>query len=183
MPSICSINVGEAAPFNYDGLRFRSAIIKKPIARPTIQVGRLGLSGDEQVNLSVHGGVTKAVYAFPSEHYSYWREQHTTSSVVAELPYGSLGENLTIKGLLEPDVFLGDRWHFNQVVLTVTEPRQPCRKFNAVIGDLLAGKKMLQKHHCGCYLSVSTGGEIAWGESFQVEPGPRLISVAKALGK
>ncbi len=164
--------------------RVLSAIGKTPVTG-SVRVHRLGLEGDEQADLSVHGGLEKAIYAYPSEHYAYWRQQRQAlwqaqqqaSGLSPDLPFGSMGENLTLAGLLETDLFVGDEWHFSDCVLRITQPRQPCFKFNAVMGDKLAAKKMAQTGFCGAYLSVVTPGTLSAGESFRVVPGSRQTSV------
>ncbi|MEX8503863.1 MAG: MOSC domain-containing protein [Leptothrix ochracea] len=156
--------------------RVLSAIGKTAVAGP-VKVQRLGLDGDEQADLSVHGGLAKAVYAYPSEHYAYWQQQRQASGLSPDLPFGSMGENLTLAGLLETDLFVGDEWHFSDCVLRVTQPRQPCFKFNAVMGDKLAAKKMAQTGFCGVYLSVATPGRLRAGESFHLVPGSRQTSI------
>lgn len=157
-----------------------SAISKTPITG-RIKVNTLGLEGDEQADLSVHGGISKAVYAYPSEHYGYWRTQVAQEKDEFDLPYGSLGENLTISGLLEREVFVGDALRFNDCVLRVTQPRQPCFKFNAVMNDRLAAKKMAHTGFCGFYLSVESAGSIVVGEEFDVVPGFRNASIRSLL--
>ena len=151
-----------------------SAIAKDSVS-DRVRVAALGLEGDAQADRSVHGGLSKAVYAYPSEHYDYWREQPGSN---AELPYGSMGENLTIVGLLETDVFVGDELHFDDCVLRITQPRKPCFKFNAVLNDRLAGKKMAQTGFCGFYLSVERTGSIAAGDTFRLVPGEQDVSIS-----
>ncbi len=159
------------------GKTIMTAIRKTPVGR-RVNVGPLGLEGDEQADRSVHGGLKKAVYAYPSEHYGYWRDQVAPADPDSTLPYGSMGENLTISGLLETDVFVGDTLHFEDCVLKITQPRQPCFKLNAVMNDRLAGKKMAQTGFCGFYLSVLSAGSIAAGDAFNLVPGARATSIA-----
>ena len=173
---VLSIQVGKAEPINIQGKQVLSAIVKTPVTG-RINVEKLGLVGDEQADLSVHGGLAKAVYAYPSEHYTYWRNQANTESTAIDLPYGSLGENLTISGLLEDNVFVGDELHFDDCVLCITQPRHPCFKFNAIMKDKLAAKKMAQTGFCGFYLSVKTPGSITAGETFRLIPGTRDTSI------
>jgi MOSC domain-containing protein YiiM len=122
----------------------------------------------------VHGGLAKAVYAYPVEHYEYWREQQESIGRAAgPLPYGTLGENLTISGLIERDVFVGDVLRFPDCALRVTQPRRPCFKFNAVMGDPQAASKMERTGFSGFYLAVEEPGTIAVGQGFDVLPGSR----------
>ena len=140
----------------------------------------LGLMGDEQADLSIHGGLEKAVYAYPSEHYAFWqnaRLEAGVSSLDDSLPNGSLGENLTLAGLLETQVWAGDILRFSNCELKVTLPREPCGKFNAVIGVGRASRLMAQSGFCGFYLSVEAGGTIQAGQSFELLPGPRRVSI------
>ena len=156
-----------------------TAFNKQPTLASTVVV-RLGLMGDEQADLSVHGGLEKAVYAYPSEHYALWqnaRLQAGVSPLDDSLPNGSLGENLTLAGLLETQVWAGDILRFPNCELKVTLPREPCGKFNAVIGFSLASRLMAQSGFCGFYLSVETPGTIQAGQSFEVIAGRRSVSI------
>ena len=94
---------------------------------------------------------------------------------------GSLGENMSLEGLLEADLFIGDRLDFDDVVLRVTQPREPCGKFNAVMGYAQAAKDMVQSGRCGFYLAVDQAGFLQAGASFQIIPGQRSVSMAQAL--
>jgi MOSC domain-containing protein YiiM len=159
------------------GKTVMTAIRKTPVGR-RVNVGPLGLEGDEQADRSVHGGLKKAVYAYPSEHYGYWLDQVAPADPDSTLPCGSMGENLTISGLLETDVFVGDTLHFEDCVLRITQPRQPCFKLNATLNDRSAGKKMAQTGYCGFYLSVESPGSIVAGEAFRLVPGRRDASIS-----
>ena len=158
-------------------MQVMSAIRKNPVSGH-IKVGSLGLEGDEQADLSVHGGLAQAVYAYPSEHYVYWREQMSQADPTVTLEYGVMRENLTLSGLLEADAFVGDELHFQDCVLRITQPRQPCFKFNAVMKDKRAAKKMAQTGFSGFYLSVVKAGSIEVGESFKLVAGPRQTSIS-----
>ena len=153
-----------------------SGIFKKPVSS-TVEVNRLGLKGDEQADLSVHGGLSKAIYAYPSEHYPYWEKQMLETGVRRTLPYGFMGENLTLSGLIESEVYVGDELHFENCILRITQPRKPCFKFNAVMGDKQASKKMVQTGYCGFYLSVVETGVIRAGEHFTLISGNRMTSL------
>ncbi len=153
-----------------------SGIFKQPVSSP-VRINKLGLEGDQQADLSVHGGLSKAVYAYPSEHYAYWERQMLINGTTKSLAYGHLGENLTLSGLLESDVYVGDELHFDNCVLRVTQPRQPCFKFNAVMNDKKASKKMAQTGYCGFYLSVVETGTVSAGENFTLHPGNRTTTM------
>src|SRR3569832_1598605 len=111
-----------------------SAINKRPLAG-AVMAGKLGLDGDEQADKSLHGGPLKAVYAYPVEHYAFWEEQRSRVFLRHEpLPPGAMGENLTVQGLLEAQVWVGDRLLSGEAVLEVTQPRSPCFKFGIRMG-------------------------------------------------
>jgi len=147
-------------------------------------VARLGLAGDEQADLSVHGGLDKAVYAYPAEHLAFWqakRLEHSVSLWDEALPSGFVGENLSLQGLLEAQVWVGDELHFPDCVLRVTAPREPCYKFNAVMGYPQAARDMMLAGCCGFYLAVKQGGTIEAGQCCTLVPGQRGLSIAEAF--
>ena len=177
------VNVGTARPLRIGERRILTAIGKAPVADP-VRVGRMGLDGDEQADPSVHGGLDKAVYAYPAVHYAFWQAQRRERGVSLfdeVLPPGFMGENLTVEGLLEHEVFVGDRLHFPYCVLRVTAPREPCYKFNAVMGFAQAGRAMALAGHCGYYLAVDQPGTISAGQRAWLEPGQRGLSIAQAI--
>jgi MOSC domain-containing protein YiiM len=140
----------------------------------------MGLTGDEQADLTVHGGLSKAVYAYPHEHYAFWQTVRAQAGAQAwdeALPHGMLGENLTLTGLLEADAYVGDQLKFSDCVLAISEPRRPCFKFDAIMGFKQATKMMAQSGYCGFYLSVIQPGTIAAGETYELVPGAREVSI------
>lgn len=164
-----------------EGRSVRSGIRKQPRVN-TVAVQALGLEGDEQADLTVHGGLSKAVYAYPSEHYPFWqtvRAQAKAADWGAALPPGSLGENLTLAGLLETQVWVGDTLRFADCELAVSEPRFPCFKFNAAMGFNQAAKLMMQNNWCGFYLAVRQPGSLRPGEAFELLPGPREVGITE----
>ena len=181
---LLSIQTGTVRPLRVGERTLLSAIGKTPVEGP-VAVGPLGLAGDEQSDLSVHGGLSKAVYALPSEHLSWWQQQRQARGVTLfeeTLAPGYLGENLSLQSVLEQEVFIGDVFRFENVTLRVTQPREPCGKFNAVMGYVHAAKDMVQSGRCGFYLAVDRAGSMCAGESFEIVPGPRATSIAQALG-
>ncbi|MDB5848357.1 MAG: sulfurase [Rhodoferax sp.] len=178
-----SVNIGTPRPLRAGHRTVSSAIGKSPVAGAVL-AGPLGLAGDAQADPSVHGGVNKAVYAYPAAHYAFWQEQrseHGVSLFDEALPFGFMGENLSLDGLLEVDAFIGDELHFPGCRLRITEPREPCFKFNAVMGFAQASKAMAHSGFCGFYLAVLQPGQIASGEEARVVPGPRARCVADAF--
>lgn len=180
---VLSVQMGQVQPLMVGGRKLMSAIGKTPVTEAVV-LGPLGLKGDEQADLSVHGGLSKAVYALPSEHLPWWqaqRQMHGATMFEEKLAPGYMGENLSLQGLLEEDLFIGDSLDFGDVVLRVTQPREPCGKFNAVMGYTQAAKDMVQSGRCGFYLAVDQPGMLQTGAHFAVIAGPRSISVVQAL--
>jgi len=179
MPSVRSVNVAPARPVKIGGRTVMTAIGKRGVDAP-VRVGPTGLEGDEQADLSVHGGLSKAVYAYPFEHYPFWQTVRAQARVALwdePLAPGALGENLTLEGLRESDVFIGDLLRFADCELAVSEPRFPCFKFNAAMGFPQAAKLMQQSGWCGFYLAVRAPGWIRAGESFELVPGAREVGI------
>lgn len=158
-----------------------SGIVKTARTGP-VQAGPLGLDGDEQADPTVHGGLAKAVYAYPSEHLAFWQTVRAQAGVApwdAVLPPGAMGENLSLAGLLENQVWVGDVLRFAGCELAVSEPRYPCFKFNAVMGFKHASKLMVQSAWCGFYLAVRQPGPLQAGEPFELVPGPREVGITE----
>lgn len=178
---LLNINVSLSRSLSAQGQTVLSGINKRPVGGP-VAVHSLGLEGDEQADLSVHGGLSKAVYAYPQEHYAFWqtvRAQAQAAAADEALPPGSMGENLTLQGLLENQVWIGDVLRFARCELAVSEPRFPCFKFNAVMGFNQAAKLMVQSGWCGFYLAVRSPGLLSPGEAFELIPGPREVGIVE----
>jgi MOSC domain-containing protein YiiM len=176
---VLSVNVATARELTVQGRTVLSAIDKRPVQGP-VAVGLLGLAGDEQADPAVHGGVSKAVYAYPAMHYAFWQTVRAQARVAgwdAVLPPGSLGENLTIEGLDEDRLWIGDRLVAPHCVLAVSEPRFPCYKLDAALGFAHAAKLMSQSGYCGSYLGVIEPGRIEAGDALRLEPGPREVNL------
>ena len=176
---VLSVNAGRAVAIQINGRRVMTAIAKRAQSGP-VAVGTLGLAGDEQADLSVHGGRSKAVYAYGSGHYAFWqtvRAQAKVSLWDEPLPPGSIGENLTVEGLDEALLWIGDRLVLPGCVLAVSEPRMPCFKFGAAMGFAQAGKLMGQSGYCGAYLAVIEPGTVQAGDAVRLAPGPREVNL------
>jgi MOSC domain-containing protein YiiM len=181
LPALVSIQTATCRRVKMGERTVLTAFGKQPVTGD-VAVMPLGLLGDEQADLSVHGGLEKAVYAYPVEHYAFWKEARAQAGVCPlddSLPYGSLGENLSLQGLLEADVWAGDVLKFANCELKVTLPREPCYKFNAVMGFARASKLMAQSGFCGFYLSVATPGTLRAGETFELVRGRRSVSITQ----
>lgn len=156
---VVSVNVGLPQEILHRGRMIRTAIFKTPVSG-RVRVHALNLAGDRQADLSVHGGPSKAVYAYPVEHYEFWRKELPG----VDLPMGSFGENLTTAGLLEQDLNIGDRLCVGSAELTVTEPRLPCHKLNARFRRRDMVRKFLRSRRTGVYFAVAREGEVGAGD-------------------
>jgi MOSC domain-containing protein YiiM len=159
---VLSVNVALPRLAVWKGQTFSTGIFKKPVAGP-VMMRTLDLDGDRQADLSVHGGPYKAVYAYPSEHYEFWRKEFPGM----ELPWGQFGENLTTEGLNEQDTHIGDVLRIGQAAVQVTQPRVPCLKLAAKFqrDDIL--KRFLQSGRSGFYFSVLEEGLVAAGDEIE----------------
>jgi len=179
MIKILSVNVARVAVRLIDGQAVHTAHDKRPATGP-VKVGPLGLEGDEQADPTVHGGLSKAIYAYPVLHYPVWqtmREQAKVAQPGEVLAHGALGENLTLQGLDESGMWVGDRWRLPGCELAVSEPRKPCFKFNAAMGFAHASKMMVQSGFCGGYLAVMQPGYLQAGDEIEIIPGPREVNL------
>jgi MOSC domain-containing protein YiiM len=176
---LISVNTARVEHFvATSGQALDSAIRKRP-REGRVAVHALSLEGDEQADLSVHGGLSKAVYAYPQEHYAFWQTVRGQAKVEGMLQPGDCGENLTLSGLPESKVWIGDVLRFPDCEFIVSEPRYPCFKFNAHMGFNQAAKLMAQSGWCGFYLAVKREGTIAAGEGFELVPGPREVGIVE----
>ena len=156
--SVLSVNVALPRTVTWNEREVVTGIFKRPVLG-RVMVRELGLEGDDQADLTVHGGVRKAVYAYPSEHYDYWQHE-----LKRELPWGMFGENLTTVGLLEDSVRIGDRFRIGSVNLEVTQPRFPCYKLGIKFGSMEMVQRFQDSGRSGFYLAVRSQGEIAAGD-------------------
>jgi MOSC domain-containing protein YiiM len=159
---LISVNVGLPRDVTVSGKVVRTSIWKNPVPS-RVHVSTLNLDGDEQSDLSVHGGVDKAVYLYPSEHYAYWRTQVPD----AELPWGAFGENFTTEGILEDQIKVGDRMRVGSAEFMVTQPRMPCFKLGIRFNRREMVKRFLRSKRTGFYLAVIREGEVENGEAIE----------------
>jgi MOSC domain-containing protein YiiM len=153
LPRVVTLNVGPVS----------TGIFKEPVAG-RVMLRTLNLDGDRQADLSVHGGPSKAVYVYPSEHYDYWKRELPGMN----LPWGMFGENFTSAGLLESKVNIGDRFRIGSAVVMVTEPRMPCYKLGIKFGRSDIVKKFLASERTGFYFAVLQEGEVGAGDPMEL---------------
>jgi len=159
---LISLNIGRPRLALYKGASINTGIFKKPVSG-RVALRTLNLDGDRQADLAVHGGPYKAVYAYPSEHYEYWRAELPGT----DLPWGMFGENFTTEGLGE-DVHVGDRFRIGSAILMVRQPRMPCYKLAAKVQREDIIERFLRSGRSGFYFSVEHEGEVGVGDSFEL---------------
>ena len=157
---IISVNVGLPREVNWKGRTVSTGIFKEPV-NTRVMVRSLNLDGDGQADLTVHGGLEKAVYVYPFEHYDYWR----TELPDTDLTMGNFGENFTTNGLKEEDLNIGDRFQIGSVELMVTQPRMPCYKLGIRFGRADMVKRFLASRRTGFYFRVLQEGEVVAGDT------------------
>jgi MOSC domain-containing protein YiiM len=160
---VLSVNVGLPREVTWQGKRVTTGIFKEPI-RGRLMMRTLNLDGDQQADLRVHGGVSKAVYAYPSKHYNYWR----TELPGMDLSPGMFGENFTTEGLIEDAVYIGDRFRIGETEVTVTEPRMPCYKLGIKFGRADIIKRFLASRRTGFYFAVMGEGMVGAGDAVEL---------------
>lgn len=159
---IVSVNVGLPREVLWKGRTVTTGIFKEPV-EGRVMVRKVNLDGDRQADLSVHGGLDKAVYAYPAEHYEYWRGELPDM----KLPWGMFGENLTTEGLLEDKVNVGDRFRIGSAVFMVTQPRMPCYKLGLKFGRDDIVKRFLRSSRTGFYFSVIEEGKVGASDAIE----------------
>jgi len=171
---LLSVNVGLPREVEWQGRTILTSIFKEPVSGP-VGVRRLNLDGDRQSDLTVHGGVDKAIYVYPSEHYPFWREQLGEPALAP----CAFGENFTTEGLLETAVRIGDRLRIGSAEFVVTQPRTPCFKLQIRFGRLDMVRRFLRSGRCGFYLAVTREGEVEVGDEIAsvASDGPTVADV------
>jgi MOSC domain-containing protein YiiM len=160
---LVSLNIGRPRLVSWQGRSVSTGIFKEPV-EGSIPLRTLNLDGDRQADLTVHGGKSKAVYAYPVEHYGFWKSELPDM----ELPYGMFGENFTTEGLLEDKVNIGDRFRVGTAELMVTEPRMPCYKLGLKFGRTDMVRRFLQSRRTGFYFAVLQEGEVKAGDFIEL---------------
>jgi MOSC domain-containing protein YiiM len=160
---LISVNVGLLREVAWKGRTASTGIFKEPVSK-RVMVRSLNLDGDGQADLTVHGGLDKAVYAYPFEHYDYWRSELPEM----DLPLGIFGENFTTTGLREAEVNIGDRFRIGNLILMVTQPRLPCYKLGIRFGRPDMVKRFLASRRTGFYFRVLQEGEVGIGDTLEL---------------
>lgn len=173
---VVSLNVGKPITVDYRGKPLETGIYKNPAAGP-VQLGLEGFDGDGQADRVNHGGPDRAVCVYPIEHYAYWEEH-----LGRKLDYSAFGENITVSGLLETDVCIGDVYEIGSAVLQVSQPRFPCFKLSQKHGANDMPAKVLSTGYSGFYFRVLREGAIASGDAvIKAGSGEEAVTVRRVL--
>ena len=165
---LLSVNVSQPKEVLHNGKRIKTGIFKEPVSGRTM-MRRLNLDGDGQGDPTVHGGVHKAVYVYTVEHYHYWKQELGRD----DLTYGKFGENLTVEGMLEGTVHIGDVFQIGEALVEVSQPRVPCFKLGIKMMDPQIVKPFLQSERVGFYVRVLEEGEVGAGDAIERTEGRR----------
>jgi len=160
---IVSINTSKPIEIEYEGRVVRTSIFKNPVQGP-VYVSKFNVEGDQQADRDNHGGEFKAVYAYSYDHYTHWADMLERS----DLEYGHFGETITVTGLDESTLCIGDQLQAGEVVFTVTQPRVPCYKLAIRFDDKEMPKKFLKAALTGCYFKVLQEGNIQVGDNLSI---------------
>jgi MOSC domain-containing protein YiiM len=163
MMKVISVNVGLPRQVSHEKRQVVTSIFKEPV-EGRVKVTTLNLNGDAQADLSVHGGVDKAIYSYSKEHYNYWKEAYP----MIDMPFGMFGENLTTQGLYEDMVNIGDQYQIGSSRLVVTQPRMPCYKLGIKFGRMDIIEKFINSQRPGIYYRVLEEGELGAGDSIEL---------------
>ncbi len=174
-PRLLSVNVGLPRTVEFQGHRIRTGIFKEPVAS-RVHVGKLDLDGDRQADLTVHGGPDKAVYVYDLSGYAHWRR-----ALSRDLPFGQFGENLTVEGMPETEVRIGDTYRIGTALLQVSQPRSPCFKLAMKMEMPDFPRRFLAAGRTGFYFRVLEEGEVGAGDTItRVSREPGEITVLEA---
>ena len=170
---LLSVNVALPKSIDYKAMSIETGIFKEPIDG-RVMLRLTNLDGDKQADLRVHGGPYKAVYAYPHEHYATWQAELGRSDFV----YGQFGENFTVTGLLETEVYVGNSYRVGAAVVQVTQPRVPCYKLGIRMNDPSFVKRFMVAERSGFYLRVLEEGLVGAGDRFElVQEDPQQMTV------
>ncbi|MFC1757577.1 MOSC domain-containing protein [Planctomycetota bacterium] len=172
---LLSVNIGQPREIRFGDRVVQTAIVKSPIDAVDAEVTPLGIDGDTQVDQENHGGIHQAVYAYFEDSYRYWQTELNRD----DLTPGTFGENLTISGMTEETVCIGDVFDIGDVRLQVSQPRQPCFKLGLVMGDQRFVERFLASQRLGTYFRVLRPGRIPFqAEISKTATGPGEISLS-----
>lgn len=172
---VVSTNIGEKKTVVWKGKTYTTGIFKYPVDHE-LWLGSTDVKGDQVIDRKYHGGVDKACYAFSADDYSFWEDMYPE----VEFIHGMFGENLTVEGMDEAEIFIGDHYALGEALLEVSEPRQPCVKFNLRMDRSNASKIFVKHERSGVYFRVLKEGAVSAGDEFKlIKRDPHSLSVKR----
>ncbi|NJO88891.1 MAG: MOSC domain-containing protein [Chloroflexia bacterium] len=174
---ISSVNIGNPQTINWRGKKLQTGIYKYPV-NTSIYLGTEDVKNDHVIDRRYHGGVDKACYLFSEDHYTFWKTQYPN----LDWNWGMFGENLTIKGLDEDQLMIGDVFKMGEAIVQITQPRQPCFKLGIKFGTQKMIKEFVESGHSGTYVRVIESGNVQKGDAFiPVEKATNSISIKEVF--
>jgi len=174
---VISTNIGEPRTFEHRGKEVKTGIFKFSV-EDGIYLGREDVDNDHVIDRRYHGGVDKACYLYSADHYKYWQALYPE----LELPWGMFGENLTIEGLHEADVNIGDVFKIGEAVVQATQPRQPCFKLEFRFHDTTIVRKFVDSGFSGVYVRVLENGQVNPGDQMERIERKDSVSIQEVYG-
>lgn len=174
---IVSTNLSKPKTVFWKGKPVQTGIFKEPVDVP-IELGEHDVIGDSVIDRKYHGGKYQACYLYSADHYDFWKKEFPSTN----MPYGMFGENITVEGLDEKDLFIGAKYQLGTAVVQVSQPREPCFKLGIRFGDQTVLKKMINSGYCGTYVKVLKPGKVRTGDSFElIENQTEGLSIAEVF--
>ena len=174
---IISTNIAEPQTIEWRGQQVKTGIYKHAVDSP-ILLGREDVENDHVLDRRYHGGADKACYLYSSDHYPFWRSKFPNLN----WEWGMFGENLTVSGLNEAEIRIGDQYLIGETVIQVTQPRQPCFKLGVRFGDQSVVDQFWVLPYPGVYVRVLASGKVQSGDKLiQTESNPESLTVAQVF--
>lgn len=160
---VISVNIGERKLVQWKQKSIETGIFKYPV-HEAIHLGDQDVDGDAVVDRKYHGGIEKAAYIFSADHYPYWKKLYPE----LDWNWGMFGENITIEGLDEKKLTIGDLYALGTAQIEITSPREPCFKLGIRFNNQSILKAFIKVPHCGSYVKVIQKGKVAKGDKMQL---------------
>ncbi len=173
---IISTNIGEARTILWHGKEVKTGIFKFSVDKP-IYLGTEDVDNDHVIDRKYHGGIDKACYLYSADHYKYWKKLHPK----VEMPWGMFGENLTVEGLHEAEINIGDIFKIGSATVQATQPRQPCYKLDIRFEASGLLKQFIDSGFPGVYVRVLEKGSVTAGDTMDIIERQNTLSVQKVF--
>ncbi len=174
---IISTNIADPQIIEWRWQQVKTGIYKHAVDSP-ILLGREDVENDHVLDRRYHGGADKACYLYSSDHYIFWKSKFANLN----WEWGMFGENLTVSGLDEAEIRIGDQYLIGETVIQVTQPRQPCFKLGVRFADQSVVDQFWMLPYPGVYVRVLTSGKVQSGDKLiLIESNPESLTVAQVF--